>query len=135
QEGFNSLFHDPWSTSDNQVGHFLTAVNLGFNPGFVSEIKPSIVALMQTPGMGSIRDALGTPPSMSDRDVALRLIIGHEKVADSMNPSNFITQYAAASAHDVEVFRRADVALGPGPKLDLHAALNVLKGDGLLGRI
>lgn len=50
-------------------------------------------------------------------------------MADSKNPLNFETQYKAATSEDVEVFKRAEKALGTGPKLNLEAALKVLKGD------
>src|SRR5262249_48261384 len=41
-EGFNLAFKDPHPSSDNQVGHFLTSVNLGLNPNSV-ESKSDII--------------------------------------------------------------------------------------------
>ena len=54
--GFAADFKDPWPSSDNQVGHFLTAVGLSFNP---AKVKQSF-------GGRSLRDWLGAPAAMSD---------------------------------------------------------------------
>src|SRR5216683_347135 len=67
-----SGFRDPWPTSRNQVGHFLTAVGLGFD-------SSSVTRRVLT---RSIRDWLGADDSMSDEEAAMRLIIGHELAAD-----------------------------------------------------
>ena len=67
---------DPWPASRNQVGHFLTAVGL--------QVAPEVVS-RPVPVLGSIRHILGAPAAMSDREVALRLTIGHEKVPDPPN--------------------------------------------------
>jgi len=66
-------FRDPWPSSRNQVGHFLTAVRLRFAPEIVSRPIPLL---------GSIRRIVGAPASMSDAEVAARLAIGHEKATD-----------------------------------------------------
>jgi hypothetical protein len=67
---------DPWPASRNQVGHFLTAVGL--------QVAPEVVS-RPVPVLGSIRRVVGAPAAMSDREVALRLTIGHEKVPDPPN--------------------------------------------------
>ena len=67
---------DPWPASRNQVGHFLTAVGL--------QVAPEVVS-RPVPVFGSIRRVVGAPAAMSDREVALRLTIGHEKVPDPPN--------------------------------------------------
>ncbi|MGO4888906.1 hypothetical protein ACJ2A9_14215 [Anaerobacillus sp. MEB173] len=65
-------FKDPHPSSRNQVGHFLTAVGLAFRPEIVSR-----------PVLGiPMRHHIGIPASLSDRDVALRLTIGHELSPD-----------------------------------------------------
>ena len=69
-------FRDPWPASRNQVGHFLTAVALRVAPEVVS--RP-------IPVLGSIRAIVGAPRTMGDAEVALRLAIGHEKLADPPN--------------------------------------------------
>jgi hypothetical protein len=67
-------FRDPHPTSQNQPGHFLTAVGMRFQPELVSRPIPL---------WGStVRDLVGAPETMSDEDVALRLTIGHEKAPD-----------------------------------------------------
>lgn len=152
--GFRPEFKDPWPSSDNQVGHFLTAVGLSFNPAKVSE---SFMARR-------LRDWLGADSALSDTDVALRLTIGHEKAAD---PSGwtaaggaaagsvagglaipfgggvipgavagagfavlnaFRTQFAAATPSDVQVFLGAEASLGTGSPLDLATASTRLRG-------
>ena len=65
---------DPWpkTGSVNQVGHFLTAVRLGFQPELVSR-----------PLLGpSMRFWIGAAHALSDEQVALRLTIGHELARD-----------------------------------------------------
>lgn len=70
--GFRAEFRDPWPSSDNQVGHFLTAVGLSFNPAKVGE---SFFG-------ARLRDWMRAPLAMSAEEVALRLTIGHEKGPD-----------------------------------------------------
>lgn len=69
-------FRDPWPTSRNQPGHFLTAVGLHVRPEVVSRFIPLF---------GSIRRIVAAPAWMSDADVAIRLAIGHEKAPDAPN--------------------------------------------------
>ena len=66
-------FRDPWPSSRNQVGHFLTAVRLSLAPDVVHQSIPIL---------GSIRAIVGAPREMGDSEVALRLTIGHEKAPD-----------------------------------------------------
>jgi hypothetical protein len=117
--GFKSVFKDPWPGSRNQVGHFLTAVGLSFNAGQVSSWFY----------FRRIRDWVGAPLSLSDEEVAIRLCIGHEKLADNHGYTNIGTiqaQFAAATSADVQAFRQAGVILGAGPRLHLRAALTWL---------
>jgi hypothetical protein len=59
---------DPWPSSRNQVGHFLTAVGLAFRPETVA-----------APVLGRpMRWWLGAPPRLSDERVAMRLTLGHD---------------------------------------------------------
>jgi len=63
---------DPWAASRNQVGHFLTAVGLAFQPERVAE-----------PVLGlPMRVWLGADPTLSDEWVAKRLTVGHELSPD-----------------------------------------------------
>src|SRR5262245_38721545 len=70
--GFRAEFKDPWPSSDNQVGHVLTAVGLSFNP---AKVEQSFFG-------SRLRDWLNAPSAMSAEEVALRLTIGHEKAPD-----------------------------------------------------
>ena len=159
--GFRADFRDPWPSSDNQVGHFLTAVGLSFNPAKVAQFLIG----------ARLRDWLRAPTAMSNEEVALRLTIGHEKAPDPSlatvaegaaggvlgglgrlgtlitNPVDaleistgivaggalavlgaFRAQFAACTAADVQIFRRAEVALGTGRPLDMAAAKPMLRG-------
>jgi Domain of unknown function (DUF4157) len=145
-------FRDPHPSSRNQVGHFLTAVGLSFNPAKVEEIF-----------MGRrLRDWLEAPNSMSKEEVALRLIIGHElapdpSIKDAMigaaiggviggiigppgsGPTSaaldaaramldgFKRQFKQATDQDVLAFRQANVALGTALTMDMSAAETALK--------
>ncbi len=82
-------FRDPYPSSSNQVGHFLTAVGLQFNPTVVS--KP-------IPLFGSIRGMVEAPAGMTDAEVALRLTIGHEKAPD---PSGAVEIFVSIAATGV----------------------------------
>ena len=142
-------------SSNHQVGHFLTAVRLGYQPKELTRFNPNIYVLpiagcssniMITPDACGERpqnyaDLLGAPSGMDAEEVAIRSIVGHEKVAD-YNPEGWYkypvllqykkaqaaaVQFAAATAADVATWRRADAALGAGPVLDLDKALAVLK--------
>jgi hypothetical protein len=97
--GFRVEFEDPWESSKNQVGHFLTAVRLSFDARFLSiPIYPLLLG-----GFGH-------------DDMALRLIIGHEKAPDPADPTSFRprkvintikcfrAQYQAAIQADVDNF-------------------------------
>jgi hypothetical protein len=143
--GFRSEFKDPWPSSDNQVGHFLTAVGLSFNP---SKVAQSFMARR-------LRDWLGADSTLTDEEVAIRLTVGHEKAPDpgagtaaggaipgwiAGGPIGagagaaiaileaFRTQYSKATPTDVTNFRSAETNLGPGTKLDLKSADTTLHG-------
>ena len=122
QSGFRREFHDPWESSINQVGHFLTAVRLGFDPDFTSNI------LFLT-----ILNAWG------DSDIPLRLIIGHEKEPDPgiLNISvGFRKQYKATTDEDIKNFKagnldRINVGTGKGNSM---ADLKLSYKGWLMGR-
>ena len=63
--GFRAEYEDPWTSSSDQVGHFVTAVRLAYDSRF-----------LRSPLLLLVLGAIG------DRDIALRLMIGHEKRAD-----------------------------------------------------
>jgi hypothetical protein len=151
--GFREEFQDPWPDSSNQVGHFLTAVNLSYNPAVVR----------------GLRFLLDAPDSMPDEAVALRLVIGHEKAADpneelfgkfcravkddATNPAiapfknpflpekmsvwmctkklvldRFRLQFMSATGCDVDIFQQADDALGGSSPSSTPLNLAAAKG-------
>jgi hypothetical protein len=70
--GFRAEFRDPWPSSDNQVGHFLTAVGLSFNS---AKVEQNFFGRR-------LRDWMDAPGGMSAEEVAIRLTVGHEKRPD-----------------------------------------------------
>jgi hypothetical protein len=139
--GFKQPFKDPWPDSNNQVGHFLTAVGLSFNPAKVQQ---------QLLGQ-SLRDWLTAPAGMPDEHVALRLTIGHEKSPDPplkiLKPfavlplpgpqtlavaasilAYYKKQFLSATQQDMNVFYDAYTLLGTASPLNLSAANAKLRG-------
>jgi hypothetical protein len=143
--GFAVEFKDPWPSSDNQVGHFLTAVGLSFDP---SKLRRSVIGK-------SMRDWLNAPPSYSDEEVAVRLCVGHEKSPDPSAGTaaaggivggitgglagaaagaamaivdTFRQQFAAATTADIAVFRSAVAKLGTGSPLNKVSASAEMHG-------
>ena len=98
--GFRTEFEDPWQTSTDQVGHFLTAVRLTADPGFLS--NPLFPILLG--GLG-------------DDEFPLRIMIGHEMAPDPPDVDQtslktlvrvlrcFRAQYQAVTREDVANFR------------------------------
>lgn len=68
-EGFRTAFKDPWPTSNNQCGHFLTAVHFGYDPSKV--FAAADVMLATTVDGVPLTEGTGC-----------RLIVGHEQVSD-----------------------------------------------------
>jgi hypothetical protein len=109
--GFREEYQDPWESSSDQVGHFLTAVRLCIFPGFLS--NPLFPLLL-----GRRRDD----------DLPLRLAIGHEKAPDPpgritglrtlcTSLSRLRAQCRAATAEDIDSFRAGnldDIQVGTG---------------------
>ena len=110
--GFRPEFEDPWPTSTDQVGHFLTAVRLACDARFI--YNPLFLLLLG--GLG-------------DKDIPLRLIIGHEKAPDPPDvnkPSlrnlfkvlkHFRMQYQSVNNEDIANFRQGKleaIQLGTG---------------------
>lgn len=139
-KGFKKDFKDPYPSSDNQVGHFLTAVSFSYKPSQISWL----------------RGAIGADSKLSDTEVATRLAIGHELYPDpswwnlaAFLPINlvgkiilsptllpddavdvFAKQYQATTPADVTAFQNALTALiTPNNPLvaNLSAAIPYLK--------
>jgi hypothetical protein len=110
--GFRPEFQDPWATSTDQVGHFLTAVRLTVDPGFLS--NPLFPILLG--GLG-------------DDEFPLRIMIGHEMAPDPADVDQislktpfrvlrrFRAQYQSVTAEDVANFRAGkleEIRIGTG---------------------
>lgn len=110
--GFRTAFQDPHPSSRNQVGHFMTAVDMGFRPTKTYGLIPVLV-----------RKALldGTTQSFLpvEERVCMALIVGHEQVSDDTWKANFFAGFAA-SVDDVATFFTAldTIRLGPDPTLN-----------------
>ena len=121
--GFRSEFRDPWAHSRDQIGHFLTALGLFLYPETVRTRRLGV----------RVRDWVRAPKGMSDEEVALRFIIGHEKVPDPIlgDPRaliQFPKQFTSATAADVATYHQALEALGLGWRVDLEAGVRILSG-------
>ena len=96
QSGFRKEFHDPWKSSINQVGHFLTAVRLAFDPGVVTH-NPILLTILGAWG---------------DKEIPLRLIIGHEKEPDPgifEMSVGFKAQYRSTTETDIKNFKAGNL--------------------------
>ncbi len=78
--GFRDEFQDPWPTSRNQVGHFITAVDMGFRPA-------QTYALGQAKVPDFLKAQMDTSVARMEA-VCVCLIIGHEQVTDDTLASN-----------------------------------------------
>jgi hypothetical protein len=102
--GFRKEFEDPWRSSADQAGHFLTAVRLAFDASFLA--NPIFRLLLGSSGA---------------KDDALRLIIGHEKAPDPPDIDrltlgrlltalqHFRRQYQSVSSEDVANFQHGNL--------------------------
>ena len=131
QEEFNDewLYRKYWNQNPddpnvaNQVGHFLTAVRLGYDPAFLdTPVTRLVLHTLILPSGGAQPIIVVIPPSWDwaeDVDtMAKRLIVGHEKRADPEPSSLFAEdlkrtainipfQYQSATRVDVLLFDEA----------------------------
>ena len=99
--GFRTEFKDPWGHfSDNQVGHFTTAVDMGFRPSRTFAALPWWARALVF--LGTAGEAQAAAPE----DICERLIIGHEQVADNA-PNAFREQAESATEEEVGLFEIA----------------------------
>ena len=105
---FGAAFQDPWvGESDRQGNHFLTAVGLAYAPA----------AYVRTPLVQATLSGLEPNPDLlSDEELALRLIVGHEKSPDiakslslrvDLQRDSARSQYQSATYEDVVFFLMA----------------------------
>jgi hypothetical protein len=109
------LHFDVWGldAAGNQVGHFLTALHLGYTPKEVVRnwanwlflIGSELIDLLRE---GELDDLIATFRDGSIEEQALRLIVGHEKVGDTkFFVVSAVEQYLSATDEDVDNFLQA----------------------------
>lgn len=77
--GFRQAFKDPWPSSNNQLGHFSTAVDMGYRPS-------KTAAYARWYGFDEpdrLKSLPGTVYFPWEEEICVRLIIGHEQTEDS----------------------------------------------------
>jgi RHS repeat-associated protein len=128
---FNEQFRDPWGESSwNQVAHFLTAAGFGYDAAtYVSGFRKAANVFAVVNRLVGFTD----PSTLSDEEVALRLITGHEKVGDSssirlIKPastvlSHVVQQYGVSTNNDVELFLLASLSDSKGDYSDRDCLL------------
>jgi len=117
--GFQDAFKDPWPSSDNQVGHFTTAVDMGFRPNKTFVLIPAPARKM--------REFPGQTYTPVEEWFCMALIIGHEQVGDNEPLAN-VKAGTAANEDEIETFFGALPAVRLNPSNDVSLALQRLKG-------
>jgi hypothetical protein len=116
--GFRKAFKDPFpGKSDNQVGHFTTAVDMGFRPFLTFSIVPKIVRDLVNDGT----------PFPKDETICVRLIIGHEQVGDDATLA-FIQQAASPINSEISRFFDALITVTASPNQDIDRSRVALLG-------
>ena len=117
--GFRKAFKDPFpGKSDNQVGHFTTAVDMGFRPMQTFSIVPK-----------KLRDLADDTPTAFPKEeiICVRLIIGHEQVADDANFASF-QQAISPTNEEIRQFFIALNAVTASPNQNLNLSRVALLG-------
>ena len=116
-DGFRTAFKDPWPSSDNQCGHFLTAVHLGYDP-----LKGFTFANAQS----SWATAFEMPSGLPAFDgICCRMIVGHEQVGDDAYLAAF-RQVKSPSDDEVRTFYNAVVQCKTNATVDLSKAQSLV---------
>ena len=118
--GFRKAFQDRWESSRNQVGHFTTAVDMGFRPEQTYAILPYEFRLAVA--------SIWRPGPLSPQEIAcITLIIGHEKVPDDGWHATLRTA-VSATADEVAAFHIALATISPSPSWTLRGSRAALLG-------
>jgi hypothetical protein len=105
--GFRTDFKDPWpGASDNQVGHFTTAVDMGFRPMQTFGALPWWARAVSRLFPRSIFVSDSWNQQFTADDISIRAIIGHEQVADDAPNANH-EAVNSATEHEVTLFQNA----------------------------
>jgi len=120
--GFRTEFKDPWpGLSDNQVGHFTTAVDMGFRPSQTYALLPGWARALVFLGTS------GELQAYAPEYICISLIIGHEQVADNA-PNAFKEQAKSATKYEVGLFENALSTVTTDLNQNPNASLSALKG-------
>jgi hypothetical protein len=124
QTGIRKAFLDPWpNQSGNQVGHFTTAVDMGFRP--METYSLIVLTAVEKTGkyLGGL--ALGISPALlikhSPEQWCIRLIIGHEQVPDDSPSSNYLAAVTPDDSH-VSTFEGSVTLITPNILFDIGTA-------------
>jgi hypothetical protein len=92
--GFRAAFRDPWpGASNNQVGHFMSAVDMGYRPVFAKTVVPN----MHLPI---------APNVPMEESFCISLIVGHEQVPDDAYGAVY-RQALSPSTSNIQKFYQA----------------------------
>jgi hypothetical protein len=116
-DGFAKAFKDPWPPSNNQCGHFMTAVHLGYDP-----MKGFAFANSQS-SLGTFFEMTSGVPA--SEGICCRMIVGHEQVADDAAFAE-IRQVKSPSDDEVRTFYNAVIQCKNNSTVDLSKAQSLL---------
>jgi hypothetical protein len=117
--GFRRAFKDPFpGKSDNQVGHFTTAVDMGFRPLQTFAILPVLVRA----------EIVARLPGLAHEEiVCVDLIIGHEQVADNAAQAQ-VRQALSPTAGEIRRFFAAVPVVTESPNQGTEQSRSALSG-------
>ena len=119
--GFRKAFQDPWgAASNNQAGHFLTAVDMGSNP---KRTYDYIVSTNNRFVIGALTIATGLS---KEESICIRLIVGHEQYPDNEWQAG-VMQGIAAKDQDIRAFYNAVNLMPNDPVLDVEKARGLIQ--------
>ena len=131
--GFRRQFKDPWATSSNQCGHFMTAVDMGFDPLKTYQYVSTRIK-WANPLAWSLSG--GIPPTIPVAErICAMLIVGHEQSADNVSYSNTsyfdgwfssFRQATSASSEQIDTFLNAVRVLPNDPVIDVRKSQGLL---------
>lgn len=135
--GFKTRYRDPHPSSSRQVGHYLTAVHLGYAPEVLGEAvearRGSMMLLHALGGLAGLAVYWADPfrirpENHEEREsLAIRLMVGHELTPDGGVAGEARTVWAGTMGDGEAVFRRALRELADLDDMDVPAAEAVLR--------
>jgi hypothetical protein len=117
-KGFREAFQDPRPSGSNQVGHFMTAVDMGYRPMKTYRLIPAVVRNQYLDG--TTHSVLPV-----EERVCIGLIIGHEQVGDTTWQANYFATIQASSS-EIQAFLQALEKIGASPDWDVARSRTAL---------